>query len=1177
LKLAAVQLDVVPFGVGPDGTTWIPSEPGTWPVGRDADVVPLRDLNDFPSIKQLRLSTEKRLVNAVHGRLQQLLSFLDESGVDLCVFPEYSLPCDEETLNLLAGFSQRMVIVAGVGVPRQTGVELLTRFIDEPVDPSNNVVLIFAPESRHIVTKMHAAEGEQIVEGSGPRLFNIVTPIGPLKLGVAICKDYIVAGESGAVFGEVPDICAIPALTPASEPFRPGGSRDFPRVFANGAMAGGSNVFASGCTGPFVSKRLPLHLPDGAEGVLAVQWFGALEKPTSVLKKQNSVFLRAAILTQSEGSASAIVADMRGLAESPDTTASIEAPLRWLRFLDDKPRLAVLRNSVEAFRLAAGDGVLNPATAGLFCTHLVSTDAPSITELKYRSLERAANELENLASAKLEHDEYLLALRGAESYVDWRSASAVLSELEPSDEGAIVHLEIGLGRFDRDDAVATIPEQEDFLSAFFQGAPRGCRVSFVLRTKEDPANGAISAHFAMRFIGPNTDQTREYFARLAPIARSVFIRGWSLYTPETLDFEGVCAEILPSTTGEFSDVHEDMGLLVDALASSGGGVALEMTAMAEEKPTSEGQPKVQLGVRLITPAENLPLANLVGSTIFPEGWTLSAARLAGSPETRSVQLRSALKVLHPPDGLISGRGTSRQSSLELPATSEVDFIGAGALIGRTTIQHPAADKTIDVLIPDESRAVHTYVLGRTGSGKTNTLKNIVRHDLQMESSVVVIDPHGDLFEYALRHTVGRREFVSLDFSADEIPSVNPIYLDATDEAAVLRNIDELVEAMIRSSYHQNAGPRFRDIARLCLETLVAVADEENGEFASLTDVPQLIEDLAWRNQLIALLPRLGRSDLSRRWAAHHRMKTEEQAEVEQWFVSKFSDFRRSAKFKAAVSGRPDVSIDKSLAEHLAVLIRVPTIGMGLGASRFLGSLIVERVLRYTMESGFNELSDPASLVVDEFQTFVGTSFLQLIPEARKFNLAVTIANQTLSQLTAFSEYEGSRSSEMERVILGNVGNLIVQSIAHADAERLSQEFEVPSQDVMRIGKHSAIVALTIRGIRTAAFTVSLFDSDQRPGLVSESSLRSEISGSVARASARVSVPLIDHTGRTLPGFQPPDSGKISGAIVRHPLRGSTFLEQWKETAQKVRERIESEPNDKSLSKESNNGDDDKTN
>jgi hypothetical protein len=1172
LKLAAVQLSVVPFGVGPNGSGWIPNEPGIWPIGRDTDVLPLRALNELPSIRQLRLSNEKRLVDLVHVRLQQVLSFLDESGVDLCVFPEYSLPCDEETLKLLAGFSQRMVIVAGLGTPRPQGVSFLESFVDEPVRPTNNVVAVFGPESRHIVTKLNPAAGEQIEPGTGPRLLTLPTPLGPLKLGVAVCKDYVVDGQSGASFGAKPDVVAIPALTSASDPFHPGDARDFPRVFANGAAAGRSNVFASGVSGPFVEKQLPLALPAGSEGIIAVDWNGAIERPTGVLKEDNSVFLRASLIARADGGpARDIIANMRSLAESSYATGMIEAVPRWLRFLHDKPALAILRDAVEEFYLAASDDILNERLVDLLGSHVVSVDTISPIDLKYQLLAKAASELERLAAANLPDNQYRSALQGAQSYADWRPGSGQSQTFAETGQTSVIHFEIGLGIFDRDEAVATIPEQEDFLAAFFRGAPSGSRVCFILRTKEDPGTGAIGSRFVMRFIGPNTDDARDYFASLAPICRSVFIRGWSVYTPDDLAIEGVCVEILGNPGSDTAVVREDLGLLVDAVAASSGRIALEMIAFADD-PVEKVE-SVRFGVRLYTSKVNRPLADLVGSTLFPEGWSQREVDPALPPSTQATSLKSALTVLHPPDGRIDNRGAPRHRPLEIAATSDVEFSGEGAFLGSATVQGPAADKTIDVRIPDESRTVHSYILGRTGSGKTNTLKNVVRHDLGLESSVIVIDPHGELFAYALLHAVGRREFVALDFSGDRIPSVNPIYLDATDEAGVLRNIDELVEMMVRTTYHENAGPRFRDIARLCLETLVAVADERTGIYASLTDLPQLIEDLAWRNQQISRLRRLGRSDLVRRWEAHGRMKEGEQAEVEQWFVSKFSDFRRSAKFAAAVSGKPDVSLINTLRDHSALFIKVPTIGLGLGASRFLGSLIVERVLRYTMERGFNESSDPASLVVDEFQTFVGTSFLQLIPEARKFNLAVTVANQTLSQLTTFNLYEGSRSAEMERAILGNAGNLIVHSVGHSDADRLAQEFAVPVRDVMRIGRHTALVALTIRGIRSSAFTVELADADQRPGVVSESSLESQVLASIERASGAVTMPKIGRSELTLPGFETREARVTEPEA--HPITATSedFLTGWQAIAAQIQKRQDSgtefEPSEEDTNAEDN--------
>ena len=77
------------------------------------------------------------------------------------------------------------------------------------------------------------------------------------------------------------------------------------------------------------------------------------------------------------------------------------------------------------------------------------------------------------------------------------------------------------------------------------------------------------------------------------------------------------------------------------------------------------------------------------------------------------------------------------------------------MIGKATVARPYVDDVMDVGIPDASRLLHTYLIGRTGVGKTNTLKNIARHDLGGNSPVIVIDPHGDLYDYAIKHAAYR--------------------------------------------------------------------------------------------------------------------------------------------------------------------------------------------------------------------------------------------------------------------------------------------------------------------------------------------------------------------------------------------------------------------------------------
>ena len=161
----------------------------------------------------------------------------------------------------------------------------------------------------------------------------------------------------------------------------------------------------------------------------------------------------------------------------------------------------------------------------------------------------------------------------------------------------------------------------------------------------------------------------------------------------------------------------------------------------------------------------------------------------------------AHRILHPPHGLIEGRGLSFRRPLFRPVT-QLTVFGEGAVLGKATVARPYVDDEMDVRIPDTSRLLHTYLIGRTGVGKTNSLKNIVRHDLSGRGPVIAIDPHGDLYDYAIKDAMHRDTLVALDFTGDRVPSLNPLYLDAKDTADVDENIEQYIDLTLNSMYFE---------------------------------------------------------------------------------------------------------------------------------------------------------------------------------------------------------------------------------------------------------------------------------------------------------------------------------------------------------------------------------------
>lgn len=905
--MAAVQMDFVPSAEIPGQKLWTPAEPLAWglePIDPDVSLANLG--KSISTFKSTRTKLHSGLIDFQNRRLEQILSFLEDQSVDLCVFPEYAFITDPKTLLIFAGFAPRLTIVAGLGVPRRAGLAALAEYTRDNVPPSANVAAVFDGSKCHLIAKRHAAEDEGLEQGSGPRVIEITKGSETIRLGVAICKDYLVAGPSLGGHELKPDVLAIPAFTSNLEAFKPDAPRDFPRILANHSRFGGSTVLASGCQGLFVSKGIPRPIPAGAEGILAIEWHGPSERPTPLLKEPNRVSLRSAMVSRTDGPAADVVRAFQDLAHGTTSAADGgEEEQRWLDYLRGKPRLALIADALEVYQQASNDDLLTPDMAKQLARHLLSPETHSVSGYQNRVLSTISHQLQRLLSADAGHapETYQLLARAAGKYYYVESGDEsprpVLADGEDTDDKIRWHFSIGLGMYDSDDAISTLSDQQDLLLTFARSAPPGSRMTYRLETEEDPTTGNVAGRYSVNVFGPSGETSRAYFEYLQRITRSVFLGGWEAYTSNYTAIAGHRVVITPEQS-VLPKIREDNGFLVDVMRAIGGGCALEISGLrAEESDQDVGpsetkrtaavelgrgegmrwfaaQPSgdVRLGVQVVltTPEPNAPLANLVGAALFDGDYKVTDADDTGLTTSANYPVETAHRILHPPHGRIQGRGLGRRRPLFL-AMNDFAVLGEGAKIGTASAARPFVDDRQEVCIPDGSRLLHTYLVGRTGAGKTNTLKNIVRHDLGGSGPVIVVDPHGDLFDYAVRHATLRDPIIALDFTEDRVPSLNPIYLDAIDEAEVLANIEDLIETVVKEQYYQWSGPRFDDLMRMCLHSLVAAADENNGEWARLGDVPTLIEDTEYRGRIVGRLRRLGRTDLLRQWSLHERIES----------------------------------------------------------------------------------------------------------------------------------------------------------------------------------------------------------------------------------------------------------------------------------------------------------------
>jgi hypothetical protein len=112
------------------------------------------------------------------------------------------------------------------------------------------------------------------------------------------------------------------------------------------------------------------------------------------------------------------------------------------------------------------------------------------------------------------------------------------------------------------------------------------------------------------------------------------------------------------------------------------------------------------------------------------------------------------------------------------------------------------------------------------------------------------------------------------------------------------------------------------------------------------------------------------------------------------------------------------------------------------------------------------------LFVDEFQSFANESFADILSEARKYKLNLTMAHQYIEQM----------EEEVRAAVFGNVGTMIVFRVGAYDAEILEKEFapQFTAEDIVNLGFAQIYLKLMIDGISSQPFSATTLGPIAQP-------------------------------------------------------------------------------------------------
>ena len=359
-------------------------------------------------------------------------------------------------------------------------------------------------------------------------------------------------------------------------------------------------------------------------------------------------------------------------------------------------------------------------------------------------------------------------------------------------------------------------------------------------------------------------------------------------------------------------------------------------------------------------------------------------------------------------------------------------------------------------IKDKDRLRHTWIVGKTGTGKSWLIANMVIDDLKKGRGVAVIDPHGDLCDDILDYIPKGRINDTIYFNpADRDFSivVNPLEVTNKEEA-------ELVVSGLMSIFTkvwQNVwSARMEYILRNSFMTLADI------DGSMLDDVLKMLVSQSYRNRIYA---KMKDSALIQFWKEEYeKMPPALQKEAISPIQNKVGQFVTSPMIRRIIgSPKSTISLDDIMNQKKIFIANLSQGKLGEDNAALLGATLITKFELSAMRRADipKEQRVPFYLYVDEFQNFATDSFIKILSEARKYGLALTLANQYMGQLP----------ETITKAILGNAGSIISFGVGANDAAIIHKEFaEVFTEaDLVNLQNFQIAIKLMIDGHSTRPF------------------------------------------------------------------------------------------------------------
>ncbi len=344
-------------------------------------------------------------------------------------------------------------------------------------------------------------------------------------------------------------------------------------------------------------------------------------------------------------------------------------------------------------------------------------------------------------------------------------------------------------------------------------------------------------------------------------------------------------------------------------------------------------------------------------------------------------------------------------------------------------QYNAVKKQYDFApVINNRRFSHTWVIGKTGVGKSTALIRWAIDDILAGDGIAFFDPHGDAAEDIMKHIPPSRREDVVYFNPYELAIGFNVFDTIPEERK------SFVASSIVDSFKAVWG--YSDISTPALDQFLyngsrAMMDMPDG---TLLGLKFLLTSAKYRKRVISHIKDPAVADFWKTDFEEH-MPEREQRERTLSTLNKIGALISDPAIRTCI-GQPKSRLDLMdiMDSGKILIVSLPQGQLGMEKSALIGSLIMSQLHLVALTRRVKRRA--FHIYVDECHHFGASTLAEMLSGIRKFGVSLVLANQYLDQLP----------HKLKAGLLGTVGTIVAFRIGALDTQYIEPEFQMNRDD-----------------------------------------------------------------------------------------------------------------------------------